>query len=242
LGIISCWEKTKNYFDENKISELYGHDYTYIDNNLKKNFQGWSHDLCLGKEVYITSEDIPRSLTCETPYVTIKPGEFALLITYEYLKLDINTMAFISVKFTYKKQGLINISGFHVDPGYHGQIIFSVYNAGPSDIVLKYEEPVFMIFFEELDRNYSYYSGDIKCEGELCKQDSNLIKKCCKEKPGYENIPIDLVSLIKGHSATLADNHQKIEQLEYALKLYGGIAIAIITTLLGVLITKVIFK
>ena len=45
-----------------------------------------------------------------------------------------------------------------------------------------------------------------------------------------------MISEIKGQSITLAKNHQKIEKLEHDLKLYGGIAIAIITSLITGLI------
>ena len=42
---------------------------------------------------------------------------------------------------------LINVSGFHVDPNYKGKLIFSAFNAGPRDIILRKLDPVFMIFF-----------------------------------------------------------------------------------------------
>ncbi|MGE5604695.1 MAG: dCTP deaminase domain-containing protein [Bacteroidota bacterium] len=123
----------------------------YIKEYDKNRYNNWSYDLCLGDEVYITSEKEPKILTPLEPYVNIRPGDFALLITQECIAVPPDCMAFISVKFTYKQKGLINISGFHVDPNYQGKIIFSVYNAGPNDILLKLGEPVFMIFFEELD-------------------------------------------------------------------------------------------
>ena len=36
-----------------------------------------------------------------------------------------------------KFRGLVNVSGFHVDPGYRGQLTFAVFNAGPVPIHLK---------------------------------------------------------------------------------------------------------
>ena len=50
-----------------------------------------------------------------------------------------------------KFQGLVNVSGFHVDPGFHGQLKFAVYNAGSNSIVLDQDERVFMIWFADLD-------------------------------------------------------------------------------------------
>ena len=201
----------KSYFDQEYIENKLGYKSSF-EEHFDRNFQEWSYDLSLGDEIYITSEEQPRILSETDPYVTIKPGDFALLITYERLKLTKNVMAFISVRFKYKNQGLINISGFHVDPNYEGRIIFSVYNAGPHDILLKYKDPVFMIFFEELEGNVY------------------------KEKKGYNCIPSEMISEIKGQSITLAKNHQKIEKLEYAMKLYGGIGVAIMAALIGILL------
>jgi dCTP deaminase len=48
------------------------------------------------------------------------------------------------MKFKIKQRGLVNVSGFHVDPGYSGKLLFSVYNAGPRSIVLTRGEPVFV--------------------------------------------------------------------------------------------------
>lgn len=188
----------------------------YISDYNESRYNKWSYDLCLGEEVYITSEETPKILTALEPYVSIRPGDFALLITQENIFVPNNCMAFISVKFTYKQKGLINISGFHVDPNYQGRIIFSVYNAGPNDILLKLGETVFMIFFGELDTI------------------------CDEKRKSYYHIPTTMISEIKGQSSSLAENRQKIEKLEHEMKLYGGIAIAIIVTLLGVILTKII--
>lgn len=192
----------------------------YIINYDPNLYNGWSYDLCLGEEVYITSEETPKFLTPQQPYVSIRPGDFALLITKEKIIVPDICMAFISVKFTYKQKGLINISGFHVDPNYKGRIIFSVYNAGPNDILLKLGEPFFMIFFEELD---------VKCKRER-KDNEN------------EHIPTKMISEIRGQSSSLAENRQKIEKLEHDMKIYGSIAVAIITTLLGVILTMIFSK
>ena len=48
--------------------------------------------------------------------------------------------------------GLVNVSGFHVDPGYKGRLKFAVYNAGGSDIKLTRGDAIFLIWFSELDK------------------------------------------------------------------------------------------
>ncbi len=60
-------------------------------------------------------------------------------------------IGFISVKATYKLKGLVNVSGFHVDPGWTGRLIFTVFNAGPATIHLERGLPVFLLWIADLD-------------------------------------------------------------------------------------------
>lgn len=177
-------------------------------------FNGWEYDLRLGSEYYSTTSDLPIYLDDENPHLVIRSGDFALLITKEKLRMRLDVMAFISIKFTYKQKGLINISGFHVDPGYEGKIIFSVYNAGPNDIILRRNDPVFMIFFQglgtEMEEKFS--------------------------KKGFENIPVNMISAIRGKSVSLSANAEKIDRIEHYVKFYGAIAFAIIVMLLGIIL------
>jgi len=136
------------------------------------NVTGIACELTIGPEVFLTSEDAPRILfdpksnsgQC-SPYFSIKPGEFAVLITHEYLYLPPKVMGFLSTRNSYKQRGLINISGFHIDPGFHGRLIFTVYNAGPGSITLEFRDRVFMLMFAELtDDTDRYEYGDTKAQ------------------------------------------------------------------------------
>jgi dCTP deaminase len=80
----------------------------------------------------------------------IPAGQFAFLLSKETVKIPTDAMAFISMRTGIKFQGLINVSGFHVDPGYDGKLIYAVYNASPSAIQICEGDPVFKIWFCEL--------------------------------------------------------------------------------------------
>jgi dCTP deaminase len=84
------------------------------------------------------------------PTLTIPPGQFALLYTKEHIRIPKSVLSFISVKAKVKLKGLVNISGFHVDPGFSGRLKFSVYNAGNNPICLMYDQPCFLIWFAGL--------------------------------------------------------------------------------------------
>jgi len=109
-----------------------------------------SYDLRLGPEVFIVGEAAPRKLTKEEPYISLPPGQFALLTCYEDVKIPDNVFALIALRHGFKMQGLVNISGFHVDPSYEGKLLFAVQNVGPSDVRLEYAQPTFSIFFAQL--------------------------------------------------------------------------------------------
>lgn len=81
----------------------------------------------------------------------IPAGQFAFLLSKEEVKIPQNAMAFISMRTTVKFQGLINVSGFHVDPGYEGKLVYAVYNASPSSIQICENDPIFKIWFCDLD-------------------------------------------------------------------------------------------
>ena len=202
--------------DKKRLSEIIYYDDLEEEKNKGKNISDWKYKLKLGKEVYISTDDLPKLLK-NKECVIIKPGDFVLLMTKEFLKMPNDVMGFISIRFDYKSKGLINVSGFHVDPGYEGKLIFSAYNAGPRDIVLRESDPVFMIFFEQL-------SG--ACEG--------------KERDTYYTIPSNLIEQIRGKTNTLAANATRIDKLEFYTKVIGGLTVALIVALLGVAIRSMV--
>lgn len=110
-----------------------------------------AYELGVGPEAFITSHKGDTTQLPARSKVTIPPGQFGLLITGETVYVPPSAIAFISIRARIKFQGLVNVSGFHVDPGYRGQLKFAVYNAGSKDIVLDQDERVFMIWYADLD-------------------------------------------------------------------------------------------
>jgi len=112
--------------------------------------------LRVGREIYITPEledahtRTKQQLKNNQGFL-IPPGQFAYLMTEEVVKVPQNTMAFISMKATFKMKGLVNVSGFHADPGWVGPLIFAVFNAGPSPVHLHQGLPLFLVWYADLD-------------------------------------------------------------------------------------------
>lgn len=116
-----------------------------------------AYELSLGSEVFQTNSE-PREIKKigSNEIIHIEPGQFALLLTEEKVKIPKDKIAFISIKAKVKFKGLVNVSGFHVDPDFNGKLLFSVYNAGPATIVLKRGENYFPMWLAELSEKQNY--------------------------------------------------------------------------------------
>lgn len=98
-----------------------------------------AYTLRMGRQYYVSaSEDTSPTNKIEKlkdgECAAIPAGQFAFLLTEEIVTVPPGVIAFISMKSEFKFRGLVNVSGFHVDPGFSGPLKFAVFNAGPSTI------------------------------------------------------------------------------------------------------------
>ena len=120
----------------------------------KARIDGASYRLSIGHEVYVSpsmgsTEASTKSITRlkDRQAFAIPPGQFAFLLTEETLQLGCEEIAFISIRAKTKFRGLVNVSGFHVDPGFEGRLTFAVFNAGPVPIHLRQGDDIFLIWY-----------------------------------------------------------------------------------------------
>ncbi len=174
------------------------------------------YELRIGDEVFIPEEKYPITLCKEKPYVLLPPGQFALVKTLEEVYVPPEYVGLISIRSKFKFQGLINISGFHVDPTYKGHLVFAVQNVGPSDIRLLFEDRTFMMMWARLDER--------------------LPDRLHRKKPGYQRIDLDQMSRLGGSSITIASLRKEVESLTLTVKIHGALALAALIAILGLLI------
>jgi dCTP deaminase len=137
--------------------------------------------LAVGREIYVTpdlAEAHSRTKQLLEPEESflVPPGQFAFVMTEESVRVPPAAMAFISMKATFKMKGLVNVSGFHVDPGWEGPLIFAIFNAGPSPVHLQRGLPLFLIWYADLDHP----------------------SEKRKTKPGSSTIPPSLINNLTG--------------------------------------------
>lgn len=111
-----------------------------------------SYELSLGDQIFVTGEDKTKRRIATGTQITIPPGQFANLLSEETVRIPDDALGLISMKFTLKQPGLVNVSGFHVDPGYVGKLLFSVYNAGPQSVPITSGTATFLLWYCSLDQ------------------------------------------------------------------------------------------
>lgn len=157
-------------------------------------------------------------------HVTIPPGQFAVLLTEETVKVPSGAIAFISMKAKWKFRGLVNVSGFHVDPGFEGRLKFSVYNAGVKAIDLKPGERVFLIWYGDLDEptDKPYRAKD--GQNSITSSDVDTVR-------GITPSTSVLAANVSSAAQELASLRERVGHLERRL-VWTGVALAAIASLL----------
>jgi dCTP deaminase len=135
-----------------------------------------AYELTLGPEAYVTSDQGVKTLLAQGQQFRIPPGQFALLLTEERLRLPNDVLGLISLRSKYKLRGLISVSGFHVDPGFRGRLVFSVYNAGGGDLLVSRGDSLFILWLAALESpTEDVYEGDRKDQDSISNEDIMLI-------------------------------------------------------------------
>ena len=159
-----------------------------------------SYNLTVGGEIYISpaSPDDGRSRELLKPRESraIPPGQFAFLHTEEEVHIPADAIAFIALRSkTTKFRGLVNVSGFYVEPGYSGNLVFAVFNAGPGAIQVGRGDAWFEIFFADLVGP----SADTR------------------EKKGFRGVPNELITPLSDSFHSLPGLSAKIDEKAQAL-------------------------
>ncbi|TMU54820.1 dCTP deaminase [Flagellimonas algicola] len=211
----------KTCISENKFSE--------------DNLQNASYELTLGNEVYTNNDSVKTILYDEKPQFELKPGQFAILITDEIVKIPAEYIGFISLKFGFKFKGLVNISGFHVDPGFQGKLKFSVYNAGSKSIILEKGSPYFVLWISQLTSKLNKqqeYNGSHKNQSSITPDDIMKIQGDLLDRNTLKN-------LIDENATAIELNRIQRNGFWLNVRWISGIVIGLLLTLnIGIWLNK----
>lgn len=190
-----------------------------------KYVDGAAYTMRIGDEAFVS----PRSRDDRKPglierltqgqAIVIPPGQFAYLTTREFVTVPHDFLGFINMRSGLKMSGLINVSGFHVDPSYKGKLLFAVLNAGPQSVTVRCDQPAFLIWFARLDSATTAFS---------------------RAKDGFRAIDTELMGRLPAENASLTSLKAEIDKLDRrvsytlgTLTLAGGVAVATIAGIIA---------
>ena len=95
-----------------------------------------SYDMRVGKEGYTTALGAVSRIAEGSP-LCIQPGDFAVVLTHEALRLPLNYMGRFGLRSYYARRGLVGTVGPQVDPGFVGKLAVGMVNFSSEEVVLE---------------------------------------------------------------------------------------------------------
>ena len=98
-----------------------------------------SYNFRLGNEA-ITSSQREKVDPSRRGLFIIPAGDFALVKTFEKVRLSTKIAGHIGLRSHYAKRGLDILAGPQIDPGFDGYLVVGLTNLSPRDITIPYQE------------------------------------------------------------------------------------------------------
>ncbi len=148
-----------------------------IANFSEGSLEAASYDMRFGGRLLISSSEAEIDLSQKTS-AALKPGEFALVTTYENVHLDRDIAGHIGVKSYYTRKGVLVLSGLQIDPGFEGVLVIGLYNASPRSLTLEYLAPFCTVEFYQLARPVEkpFVPGSEQKEGRIPRVDKDYLR------------------------------------------------------------------
>lgn len=177
--------------------------------------------LSIGREYFVNGSGSSSVVRIEEGEgFVIEPGQFAFILTQEKVYISNSAIGFISIRASTKFRGLVNVSGFQVNPGFSGNLIFAVFNAGPRHINLRRGDEVFSLWIADLDATVD------ETHEEHGKIPNNL-----------DSIPSDEINKIAGKALTAYQLSDRLEKVEKRLDNLQTSAVRVIIALAAIAAT-----
>lgn len=137
-----------------------------------------SYDLRVGEEGFTLSAGRVINIQNEG-VLEIHPGDFALVMTRERLRLPANMLGRFGLRSAYARMGLLATAGPQVDPGFEGKLVIGVVNFSSQSIELQYLVPFCTLELQRLSSSASApYRGPYQGQEHLTDE---IISKIPKE-------------------------------------------------------------
>lgn len=140
-----------------------------------KQIQAATYDLRVGDQGATTSTKRRVSIK-ETGYISLQPGDFAVVMALEEIRIGSQYAARFGLRSKFARKGLIATTGPQIDPGYHGRLIIGLINLTPKSITLSYKDDFLSVEFHRLEEPASKpYDGPFQDVTELRPEEIEMI-------------------------------------------------------------------
>ncbi len=168
-----------------------------------KQIQAATYDLRVGDQGATTSTKRRVSIK-ETGYISLQPGDFAVVMALEEIKIGSQYAARFGLRSKFARKGLIATTGPQIDPGYHGRLIIGLINLTPKSITLPYKDDFLSVEFHRLEEPASKpYDGPFQDVTELRPEEIEMITE--SEGMALSEVMIMLRSLSENVAALTHD-------------------------------------
>jgi len=150
-----------------------------IENFSEASLQPSSYDARVGNRALVGGTDTEIDIA-QKGSVTIRPGEFVLIVTREKFKLKPIIAGHLGIRSYYSRKGLVLLAGLQIDPGFDGHLVIGGFNAAPRRLTLDYESPFVTVEFHKLAGRAVEQpfvpSGDEQKAGHIPRMDKDYLR------------------------------------------------------------------
>ena len=175
-----------------------------IEQYDEKQLEPCSYDGRAGRQVLVSGNDNLIDLSMANS-VTLRPGDFALIMTHELFRLPLNMAGHIGMKSSLARRGIILLAGMQIDPNFDGHLRLALYNCGGRPITIDYLDSICLIEFHRLskpaERGVRAFS-ELK-EGRIPEDDKAYLRQL--ETTSLSDLARDMRSLMQNMN-TLTNN------------------------------------
>jgi dCTP deaminase len=212
-----------------QITEAYRRGEIVIEPFREEQVQGATYDLRVGDQGITTSSKKVVNIR-ETGFLTLQPGDFAVVMAEEILRLGPQYVGRFGLRSKYARKGLIATTGPQIDPGYHGRLIIGLTNLAPKSITVSHGDDLLSVEFHRLDEPTTKpYNGPYQDKLALGPEEIEAIAE--SESMSLPEM-ITTLRVLTQNVGTLA---REIKVVEWAIGVGFGV-VAILVTVFGIAI------
>jgi dCTP deaminase len=189
---------------DGEIREALASGELIIEQFSEKQIAPCSYDGRAGGQVLVSGNDNLIDLSTKNS-VTLRPGDFALIMTHELFKLPLDIAAHIGMKSSLARRGIILLAGMQIDPNFDGHLRLAMYNCGGRPVTIDYLDSICLIEFHRLAKPVEKGIGvfpDLK-EGRIPEDDKAYLRQL--ETTSLSDLARDMRSLTQNMN-TLTNN------------------------------------